>query len=158
MRHARFYQYTNGRPPTLNSAAMIVTSSSNNITPTYWVSTHDPTLTPSVLPPGSAHQQRRTASSGLLMNIGYLDNGSTPVTASEAAETLSTLPRPASAGAAAALVNGEDTLLYEYPPSVTLASAPVKAGTASSRHRGVNLRKQHSVSCASHCCEQVPKV
>ena len=90
------------------------------------------------------------------MNIGYLDNGSTPVTASEAADTLSMLPRPASAGAAAALVNGgggaeDSTLLYEYPPSVSGAATP-------SRHRGVSLRKQHSVSCASHCCDQVPKV
>lgn len=151
LRYARFYQYTNGRPPTLNSAAMIVTSSSSNNMPTYWVSTQDP-LPPSVLP----QQQRRTASSGLLMNIGYLDNGSTPVTASEAADTLSMLPRPASAGAAAALVNGgggaeDSTLLYEYPPSVSGAATP-------SRHRGVSLRKQHSVSCASHCCDQVPKV
>ena len=155
MRYARFYQYTNGRPPTLNSAAMIVTSSSSNNMPTYWVSTHDP-LPPSVLPQ-SSHQQRRTASSGLLMNIGYLDNGSTPVTASEAADTLSMLPRPASAGASTALVNGggggggeDSTLLYEYPPSVSAATP--------SRHRGVSLRKQHSVSCASHCCDQVPKV
>ena len=131
---------------------MIVTSSSNN-TPTYWVS-HDPTP-PTVLPTATAvtQPQRRTASSGLLMNIGYLDNGSTPVTASEAADTLSALPRPASAGAAAVMAP-EDTLLYEYPPS----AATLKTSTPASRHRGVNLRKQHSVSCASHCCDQVPKV
>ena len=116
------------------------------------------------------------------MNIGYLDNGvlpgapsvvsavggGLPVSARVAdfGEEMTPLPRPASAGAAAVIAasqqcNGpasssapEDTVLYDYPPLAGLHHVK----PASSRHRGVNLRKQHSVSCASHCCENQPQV
>ena len=138
---------------------MNVTSSSNN-TPTYWV-TNTPGRNPCnpVYSGGCGiYEGRRTASSGLLMNIGYL-NGQPPGgavggtgTDSELGDELSPLPRPASAGAAA-VVSGyhENSVLYDYPPSMSHQSTTVQNN--SSRHRGVSLRKQHSVSCASHCCE-----
>ena len=94
------------------------------------------------------------------MNIGYLEqNGvtSTPDVPEELTASA-TLPRPASAGAAAASNRAhEDTILYDYPPAMGLKTPPGSA--RSSRHRGVNnLRKQHSVSCANHCCESKTKV
>ena len=152
---------TNGRPSNINSnsATMIVTSSSN-ATPTYWV-TNTPVqgaCNSAGMFESSILQQQRTASSGLLMNIGYLNNGHGPPNAmgpgtdSELGDELSPLPRPASAGAAA-VVSGaaglhENSVLYDYPPSLSVH-------VNSSRHRGtsLSLRKQHSVSCASHCCE-----
>ena len=103
------------------------------------------------------------------MNIGYLNNGHPPLTGaggggqpgtdSELGDELSPLPRPASAGAAA-VVSGtvpsglhENSVLYDYPPS--LSAVTHVQNNSSSRHRGatLSLRKQHSVSCASHCCE-----
>lgn len=94
------------------------------------------------------------------MNIGYL-NGQPPGgavgpggTDSELGDELSPLPRPASAGAAA-VVSGyhESNVLYDYPPSNMPHQSTTVHNNSSSRHRGVSLRKQHSVSCASHCCE-----
>ena len=104
--------------------------------------------------------RRAVSSGGLLMNIGYLEqNGvtSTPDVPEELTASA-TLPRPASAGAAAASNRAhEDTILYDYPPAMGLKTPPGSA--RSSRHRGVNnLRKQHSVSCANHCCESKTKV
>ena len=97
------------------------------------------------------------------MNIGYLDqNGVTSTPEANTTNGLgSTLPRPASAGAAAVPSRThEDTILYDYPPSTIGPKTPPAGGVsrASSRHRGVsNLRKQHSVSCANHCCESGPR-
>ena len=115
---------------------------------------------------------RRTGSSGLLMNIGYLGSTNTTSITSEAGDELAPLPRPASAGAAATPADSfdRDDVLYDYPPAVPPMLTSGSGGHAasapgggkrhgphhgrSSRHRGVSLRKQHSVSCASHCCEQ----
>ena len=118
------------------------------------------------------NQQRRTASSGgLLMNIGYLEenNGGDQMITSNISEAggldemTAMLPRPASAGAAAAIPGmraGQDqeTVLYDYPPAASnCQKTPPPLGASSrgsSRHRGINnLKKQHSVSCANHCCE-----
>jgi hypothetical protein len=152
--------HTNGRPPAPNgsNSALIVTSASNsNNTPTYWLATMNMTGVPPAtsmscypaLPAedtvGSIVAKRRTASSGLLMNIGYLDKPPTEAGTTESNDELTPLPRPASAGAAAEVV------LYDYPP---MTSGSAVRTSAASRHRGVNLRKQHSVNCASHCCEQ----
>ena len=154
---------TNGRPPptNCNSTNMIVSSTSIN-TPAYWVTNTPVQARNSDIYETSLNglvQQRRTASSGLLMNIGYLNNGHGPPNAmgpgtdSEIGDELSPLPRPASAGAAA-VVSGsaglhENSVLYDYPPSLAVHV------NSSNRHRGTmqSLRKQHSVSCASHCCE-----
>ena len=97
------------------------------------------------------------------MNIGYLDqNGVTSTPEATTNGLGGTLPRPASAGAAAVPSRThEDTILYDYPPSTIGPKTPPAGGVsrASSRHRGVsNLRKQHSVSCANHCCESKTKV
>jgi len=140
---------------------MIVSTSSIN-TPAYWVTNTPVQACNSDIYETSLNglvQQRRTASSGLLMNIGYLNNGHGPPNAmgpgtdSELGDELSPLPRPASAGAAA-VVSGsaglhENSVLYDYPPSLAVHV------NSSNRHRGTmqSLRKQHSVSCASHCCE-----
>lgn len=139
---------------------MIVTSSSNGNTPTYWVTTSGPPQgsvanLPSVAAnavisaANYSNAGRRTASSGLLMNIGYL-NGQ-----DEISDELTA--RPASAGAAAGLP--ETSVLYDYPPAVTHGATTNQVSSLSSRHRGVSLRKQHSVSCTSsqHCCENNQK-
>lgn len=142
---------------------MIVTSSSNGNTPTYWVTTSGPQGSAANLPTAASAvisaanysnpgQGRRTASSGLLMNIGYLNSQD------EISDELTA--RPASAGAAA-VTSGlpESSVLYDYPP-ITHGATTNQVSSLSSRHRGVSLRKQHSVSCASsqHCCENNQKV
>ncbi len=165
--YARLLYHTNGH----HNASAIITSSSilsNGVnTPTYWVNGHvasavgaaAPATATFATPMSSAYntmvqpqagiQQRRTASSGLLMNIGYLDQ-------TDPAQEENLIPRPASAGAMhqPATASAEQTVLYDYPAS--------KAGqrSAAGRHRGlVSLRKQHSVSCASsHCCENGQKL
>jgi hypothetical protein len=40
------------------------------------------------------------------------------------------------------------THLLEFQP------APNRGSSVASRHRGVMMRKQHSVSCANQCCQQ----
>ena len=92
------------------------------------------------------------------MNIGYLEeNGGGLTSTSEGGDEMTALPRPASAGAAAIPTRNaqEETVLYDYPPAAaSRQKTPPPGGSRGSRHRGINnLRKQHSVSCANHCCE-----
>lgn len=89
------------------------------------------------------------------MNIGYLEENGGVTSTSEGGDEMTALPRPASAGAAAIPTRAqEETVLYDYPPAASCQKTPPPGGSRGSRHRGINnLRKQHSVSCANHCCE-----